>query len=56
MLNKAILTVSLNTNVNNNKIPYFIYDETRAIIDGYFLEESFKPSQILHEQEIMVNV
>jgi hypothetical protein len=36
ILNKAILTACLNTNVNNNKIPYFIYDEARAIIDGYF--------------------
>ena len=39
ILNKAILTACLNTNVNNNKIPYFIYDEARAIIDGYFPEE-----------------
>jgi hypothetical protein len=39
ILNKAIVTACLNTNVNDNKIPYFIYDESRAIIDGYFPEE-----------------
>jgi hypothetical protein len=39
ILNKAILTACLNTNVNNSKIPYFIYDEARSIIDGYFPEE-----------------
>jgi hypothetical protein len=39
ILNKAILTACLNTNVNNSKIPYFIYDEARSIIDKYFPEE-----------------
>jgi hypothetical protein len=42
ILNKVILTACLNTNVNNSKIPYFIYDETRAIIDEYFPEEFSK--------------
>lgn len=39
ILNKAIRSAVFNTNVNNNKVPYFIYDRDRAIVDAYFPEE-----------------
>ena len=39
ILNLAVRNACYNTNVNNNKVPYFIYDRDRAIIDIYFPEE-----------------
>ena len=39
ILNTAVRNACFNTNVNNNKVPYFIYDRDRAIIDIYFPEE-----------------
>ena len=39
ILNKAVVEACLNTNVNDNKVLYFVYDRDSAIIDIYFPEE-----------------
>ena len=39
ILNKAVLEACLNTNVNDNKVPYFYYDRDSAIIDIVFPTE-----------------
>lgn len=38
ILNIAVRNAVFNTNVNNNTIPYFVYDRDRAIIDIVFPE------------------